>query len=159
MSFKTADLCDANEGKVNIALPVFKSFGAKRTFGGEIVTVKVFEDNVLVKEMLGKDGAGKVLVVNGGGSLRCALMGDLLGKMAFDNKWEGVIINGCIRDAAEINTMQIGVKALNSIPIKSKKGGLGEVNVAVNFAGINFNPGEFVYADEDGVITSAQKLH
>lgn len=159
MSFKTADLCDAHEGKVAIAQPLFHSFGAKKSFGGEIVTVKVFEDNVLVKEMLGKNGKDKVLVVDGGGSLRCALMGDLLGKMAQDNEWAGVIINGCIRDSAEINAMPIGVKALNTIPVKSKKGGVGDINVSVNFAGITFAPGEFVYADEDGIITSATKLH
>lgn len=159
MTYKTADLCDAHEGKVTIAQPLFKSFGAKKSFAGEIVTVKVFEDNVLVKEMLGKNGKEKVLVVDGGGSLRCALMGDLLGKMAQDNEWAGVIINGCIRDSAAINSMPIGVKALNTIPIKSKKGGVGEINVPVNFAGITFNPDEFVHADEDGIIVSAQKLH
>lgn len=159
MNIKTADLCDVHEAKVTIAQPLFQSFGAKKSFDGEIVTVKVFEDNVLVKEMLGKDGKGKVLVVDGGGSLRCALMGDLLGKMAQDNEWAGVIINGCIRDSAEINTMPIGVKALNTIPIKSKKGGVGEINVPVNFAGVTFTPGEFVYSDEDGIITSATKLH
>ncbi len=159
MNIKTADLSDDHEGKIIIAQPLFKSFGAKKSFAGEIVTVKVFEDNVRVKEMLGKNGKEKVLVVDGGGSLRCALMGDLLGKMAQDNEWAGVIINGCIRDSAEINSMPIGVKALNTIPIKSKKSGAGEVNVPVNFAGITFNPGEFVYADEDGIIVSAQKLH
>lgn len=159
MTIKTADLCDAHEGKVAIAQPLFKSYGAKKSFAGEIITVKVFEDNVRVKEMLGKNGKEKVLVVDGGGSLRCALMGDLLGKMAQDNEWAGVIINGCIRDSAEINQMPIGVKALNSIPIKSKKGGVGEINVSVNFAGVTFNSGEFVYADEDGIITSAEKLH
>lgn len=158
MTIKTADLCDAHEGKVAIAQPLFKSFGAKKSFGGEIVTVKVFEDNVLVKEMLGKNGKDKVLVADGGGSLRCALMGDLLGKMAQDNEWAGVIINGCIRDSGEINQMPIGVKALNTIPIKSKKGGVGQVNVPVNFAGVTFSPGEFVYADEDGIITSSSKL-
>ena len=159
MNIKTADLCDSHEGKVTIAQPLFKSFGAQKFFAGEIVPVKVFEDNVRVKEMLGKTGKEKVLVVDGGGSMRCALMGDLLGKMAQDNEWAGVIINGCIRDSAEINQMPIGVKALNTNPIKSKKGGEGEVNVPVNFAGVTFNPGEFVYADEDGIIVSAKKLH
>ncbi|MDZ4847433.1 MAG: ribonuclease E activity regulator RraA [Chitinophagales bacterium] len=159
MTFKTAELCDSNEGKVAIAQPLLKSFGAKKSFAGEIVTVKVFEDNVRVKEMLGKNGKEKVLVVDGGGSLRCALMGDLLGKMAQDNEWAGVIINGCIRDSAEINAMPIGVKALNTIPIKSKKGGVGEINAPVNFAGVTFTPGEFVYSDEDGIIVSVTKLH
>ena len=158
MNFKTADLCDAHEKDLKIALPLFKSFGKRNAFSGEIVTVKVFEDNVLVKEMLGKNGTGKVLVVDGGGSLRCALMGDLLAKMAADNGWQGVIINGCIRDSAEINQMDIGVKALNVIPVKSKKGGVGETNAPVQFAGVFFRPKEFVYSDDDGILVSATNL-
>ncbi len=154
---KTADLCD-NNTEVAVAQPLFKIFGSKRSFHGEIVTVKIFEDNVLVKEMLGKDGSGKVLVVDGGGSLRCALMGDLLAKVAINNHWEGAIINGCIRDSSDINQMEIGVRALNTNPLKSKKGGKGEVNVPVEFAGVTFKPGEFVYADEDGIIVSGKKL-
>lgn len=159
MSFKTTDLCDAHEGQLQIALPLFRDFGAKKTFGGEIVTVKVFEDNVLVKQTLGTNGKGKTLVVDGGGSLRCALMGDLLAQLAIDNGWEGVIIFGCIRDAADIGRMNIGVKALNAIPVKSKKGGVGEVNVPVSFTGVQFTPGTYVYADEDGIIVSEKKLH
>ena len=158
MTLKTADICDQQENKVKIALPIFKSFGQKKSFGGEIVTVKVFEDNVLVKEMLGKNGKGKVLVVDGGGSLRCALMGDNLAKMVLDNEWEGVLIYGCIRDSADIDKMEVGVKALNTIPFKSRKGGNGEVDVAVTFAEVSFKPGEFVYADEDGVIVADGKL-
>jgi len=155
---KTADLSDEHEGKVRAALPLFRNFGLKRSFHGEIVTVKVFEDNVLVKEMLGKKGKGKVLVVDGGGSLRYALMGDNLAKMAIDNGWEGVIIYGCIRDSADIDKMNIGVKALNAIPFKSKKGGEGETNVPVTFASVTFRPGEFVYADEDGILIAERKL-
>lgn len=156
---KTADLSDKHEGKVKATLPLFKSFGQKKSFHGEIVTVKVFEDNVLVKDMLGKNGKGKVLVVDGGGSLRCALMGDNLAQIAIDNGWEGVIIYGCIRDSAEIDKMNVGVKALNIIPFKSKKGGEGETNVPVIFASATFKPGEFVYADEDGILLSEVKLH
>jgi regulator of ribonuclease activity A len=156
---KTADLSDQHEGKVKAVLPLFKSYGQKKSFSGEIVTVKVFEDNVRVKDMLAKDGKGKVVVVDGGGSLRYALMGDNLAKMAMDNGWEGVIIYGCIRDSSEIDKMQVGVKALNTIPIKSKKGGDGEVNVPVIFASVTFNPGEFIYADEDGILVAAVNLH
>lgn len=159
MTIKTADLYDRHEGKLKVAQPVFKSFGKKKSFGGEIVTVKVFEDNVLVKEMLGKNGKGKTLVVDGGGSLRYALMGDNLAKMAIDKGWEGVIIYGCIRDSADIDGMDVGVKSLNAIPLKSKKGGAGETNVPVTFAGVTFNPGAFVYADEDGIIVSEEKLN
>ncbi len=155
---KTTDLCDSHEGKVKVAQPLFKSFGAKKSFGGEIATVKVFEDNVLVKEMLGENGKGKVLVVDGGGSLRCALMGDILAKMAIDNGWEGVVIYGCIRDSAGIDKMNVGVKALSAIPVKSKKGGEGEMNADVTFAGITFKPGQFVYVDEDGIIIAESNL-
>ncbi len=155
---KTADLSDNHEGKVKTALPLFRSFGQKKSFHGEIVTVKVFEDNVLVKDMLGKAGKGKVLVVDGGGSLRYALMGDNLAKMAIDNGWEGVIIYGCIRDSADIDKMNVGVKALNTIPFKSKKGGEGEINVPVTFASATFKPGEFVYADEDGILVAEKNL-
>ncbi len=158
MDIKTADLCDQHEGKLQIAQPLFKSFGIKKSFGGRIVTVKVFEDNVLVKKMLGENGTGKVLVVDGGGSLRCALMGDLLGEIAVKNEWEGVIIYGCIRDSDEINRQQIGVKALNTNPQKSVKGGVGEVNIPVKFADVTFQPEAFVYSDEDGIIVSAEKL-
>ncbi|HXH20036.1 MAG TPA: ribonuclease E activity regulator RraA [Chitinophagales bacterium] len=157
-SIKTAALCDTHEGIVKAALPVFKSYGKKKSFDGEIVTVRVFEDNMLVKEALGKNGKGKVLVVDGGGSLRCALMGDNLAQMALDNKWEGVIIYGCIRDSAMIDTMNVAVKALNTIPLKSKKDGEGERNVPVTFAGVTFKPGDFVYADEDGVVVTDRKM-
>lgn len=155
---KTADLSDLHEGKLKAALPLFKSYGQKKSFHGEIVTVKVFEDNVLVKDLLGSKGTGKVLVVDGGGSLRYALMGDNLAQMAIDNGWEGVIIYGCIRDSADIDKMNVGVKALNTIPFKSKKGGEGETNVAVTFASATFKPGEFVYADEDGILVSESRL-
>jgi len=155
---RTAELCDRYEGEVKVALPLFRSFGKKKSFGGEIITVKVFEDNVLVKEMLGKNGKRKVLVIDGGGSLRCALMGDNLAKMALDNHWEGVLIYGCIRDSTDIDRMNIGVKALNTAPLKSKKSGKGEVNVPVHFAGITFHPGEFIYADEDGILVSKKNL-
>jgi regulator of ribonuclease activity A len=155
---KTADLSDKHEGKVKAAMPVFRSFGQKKSFHGEIVTVKVFEDNVLVKDMLGKKGTGKVLVVDGGGSLRYALMGDNLAQMAIDNGWEGVIIYGCIRDSADIDKINVGVKALNTIPFKSKKGGEGETNVPVTLASVTFKPGEFVYADEDGILVSETNI-
>ena len=155
---KTADLSDQHEGKVKIAVPLFKAFGQKNSFYGEIATVKVFEDNVLVRAMLETKVKKKVLVVDGGGSLRFALLGDNLAKLAIDNGWEGIIIYGCIRDSADIDTMDIGVKALNTVPVKSKKNGVGETNITVTFASVTFKPGEFVYADEDGVLVSETNL-
>jgi regulator of ribonuclease activity A len=159
MSFSTADLYDAHEGKVQVAMPLFHSYGLKKKFYGEIVTVKCHEDNTPVGEMLrNENGKGKVLVVDGGGSLRCALLGDLIASAAVKNGWEGVIINGCIRDSALVNGMEIGVKALNTNPTKSHKRYPGIVNEPVNFANVGFEPGQYVYSDEDGVIVSEENL-
>jgi regulator of ribonuclease activity A len=159
MSFKTADLCDAHSDKLQIAEPGFRSFGGHSRFHGEIVTVKLFEDNSLVRETLGLPGHGKVLVVDGGGSRRCALLGDMLAASAVENHWSGILVNGCIRDSADIADMSLGVMALDTHPLKSVKKGIGEMNVPVRFAGVTFRPGEYLYADEDGVILSSTALH
>lgn len=158
MTFQTPDLCDENEGKVKVATPMFQAYGGKTRFHGQIQTVKVFEDNVFVRDLLSEPGTGKVLVVDGGGSLRCALVGDLIAAMAQKNGWEGIIVYGCIRDSGVINGIDIGVRALNTNPLKSIKQGAGYKNIPVTFAGITFAPGEFVYVDEDGIITSATAL-
>jgi regulator of ribonuclease activity A len=159
MSFKTADLCDAHSDKLQIAEPGFRSFGGHSRFHGEIITVKLFEDNSLVRETLGLPGHGKVLVVDGGASRRCALLGDLLAASAVENRWSGILVNGCIRDSADIADMSLGVMALDTHPLKSVKKGIGEMNVPVRFAGVTFRPGEYLYADEDGVILSSTALH
>jgi regulator of ribonuclease activity A len=159
MSYQTADLCDQYPQLVKVADPIFRSYGANMAFGGQITTVKVHEDNVLVKDALSQPGKGKVLVVDGGGSLRCALVGDLIAKAAADNSWEGIIVYGCIRDSAAISQIAIGIKALNTHPLKSVKHGRGDKNLPVNFAGLTFSPGHYVYADADGVIVSEQALN
>ena len=158
MTFQTPDLCDENQGKVKVATPMFQAYGGKARFHGQIQTVKVFEDNVFVRDMLSEPGTGKVLVVDGGGSLRCALVGDLIAAMAQKNGWEGIIVYGCIRDSGVINGIDIGVRALNTNPLKSIKQGAGYKNVAVTFAGVTFEPGQFVYVDEDGIIVSETAL-
>jgi len=158
MEISTPDLCDAHPDKVRILKPVFKNYGAKTSFGGEVVTIKCFEDNSRVKENAGMPGNGKVMVVDGGGSLNKALLGDLITETAMNNGWEGFIIYGCIRDVDPINTMQIGVKALNSIPLKTQRKGKGENNVKITFGGVAFNPGEYVYADTTGIIVSSEPL-
>ncbi len=157
-SIVTADLCDHYPQLVRVADPLFRSFGAKSAFSGQIQTVKVHDDNVLVKESLGRSGKGQVLVVDGGGSLRCALLGDNLAQLALDRGWEGIVIYGCIRDSAAIAGLPIGVKALNTHPSKSSKKGRGEVQVPVNFAGITFFPQWYLYSDEDGILVSEQEL-
>ena len=158
MTISTPDLCDANPNTVKILEPIFKNFGGKTSFGGEIVTVKCFEDNSRVKENAAKSGNGKVMVVDGGGSLKKALLGDLIAESALNNDWEGFIIYGCIRDVEPIGNMNIGVKALNSIPLKTQRKGVGELNVPISFAGITFNPGEYIYADKTGIIVSSNPL-
>lgn len=157
--FATADLYDANEGKVHVALPMFQSYGLKKKFSGQIYTIKCFEDNTPVGEVLrNENGKGKVLVIDGGGSLRCALVGDLIATAAIKNEWEGIIVFGCIRDSAEINTMQIGIRALNTNPTKSVKKYPGLRNIEVNFANVFFHPNQFIYVDEDGILLSETAL-
>ena len=158
MSFKTTDLCDSNEGRVHVVDPVFKTYGRHMRFGGAIATVKVFEDNVLVRDALSEAGNGRVLVVDGGGSLRCALVGGLIAQLAEKNGWAGIIVYGCVRDADEINAYAIGVRALNTHPRKSVKKGAGDRNLAVTFAGVTFIPDHYLYADEDGVIIAPLRL-
>jgi regulator of ribonuclease activity A len=158
MSISTPDLCDAFPEQVRVLAPMLRNFGGRTAFGGEIVTVKCFEDNSLVKEQMSLPGAGKVLVVDGGGSLRKALLGDLIAASAAKNGWEGLIIYGCVRDVDAIAALQLGVQALQAIPLKTEKRGIGDLNVPVNFGGVTFNPGEFVYADNNGVIVAAQRL-
>jgi regulator of ribonuclease activity A len=156
---KTTDLCDAYADKVRVAEPIgFQDFGGKDIFSGKIHTVKCFEDNTFVRHALEGNGEGKVLVVDGGGSMRCALLGDMLGALAVKNKWSGIIVYGCIRDSAAIAELPLGVKALDTIPLKSNKQNVGEENIPVRFAGTLFSPGEFVYCDEDGIIVSKEML-
>lgn len=158
MSFVTCDLCDDHPDDVRVCEPLFATFGGRDTFGGQIVTVKCHEDNSRVKELLATPGQGKVLVVDGGGSLRCALLGDLIGESAVKNGWEGVIVYGCVRDVDALAGLDLGVQALASIPLKSVRKGVGEVDIAVTFGGVTFRSGEYVYADNNGVIVSAKNL-
>lgn len=158
MSFLTTDLYDANEGKVAVLQPMLKSYGGKARFAGQIVTLKLHEDNTLVREVLGEAGAGKVLVVDGGGSLRCALLGDQIAELAVKNQWEGVVIYGCIRDSVAIAALPLGVRALNTNPKKSVKRNEGTRDLVLNFGGVDFTPGHWLYADEDGVLVSPTAL-
>jgi regulator of ribonuclease activity A len=157
-TFTTADLYDENEALLSCVDPIFNHFGKKKVFSGKITTIKLFEDNSLVRKQLELDGSGKVLVIDGGGSLRCALVGDQLAAMAIKNNWEGILVNGCIRDSKVINSMDIGIKALNTCPVKSIKRNQGEINVPVEFGGITFSEGEYIYADADGILVSKQNL-
>lgn len=158
MSFSVCDICDEHENDVQIVDPVFRSYGARTVFSGEIVTVKCYEDNSFVKDLVGTPGTGKVLVVDGGGSLRRSLLGDQLAAKAVDNGWEGIVINGAIRDIEVIVDLDIGVRALNVIPLKTEKLGVGTLDVPLQFAATDFIPGQYVYADLNGMITSSQNF-
>ncbi|MFQ5995876.1 MAG: ribonuclease E activity regulator RraA [Acidiferrobacterales bacterium] len=158
MTFKTADLCDSHGENVQIAEPMFADFGGNIAFYGQISTVKCFEDNSLVRDAFGTPGEGRVLVVDGGGSLRRALIGDQVAAFGKDNGWAGAIVNGCIRDSAEIGGIGIGLKALATHPLRTVKKGIGERDVPVHFAAVTFTPGHYVYGDEDGIIVSPTPL-
>lgn len=158
MGVKTADLCDEYSDVLQIAEPLFGDFGGEMDFYGQITTLRMFEDNSLIPTTLEESGQGRVLVVDGGGSLRCALLGDRLAGIAEQNSWAGVVVYGCIRDSAAIAEMEIGVKALGTHPLKSLKRGIGERDVPVRFAGVNFVPGHYLYADEDGIVVSEKAL-
>jgi regulator of ribonuclease activity A len=156
--FSTPDLADKYPDKVRVLESLFRNFGGKKNFCGQAVTVKCFEDNSRVKELAAQDGAGKVMVVDGGGSLRKALLGDVIATCALENGWEGLVIYGSIRDVDVMEGLQLGVKALDVIPLKTERKGLGEVNVAVQFAGQEILPGEWIYADNNGILLSSAKL-
>jgi regulator of ribonuclease activity A len=157
-SKSTADLCDEFGDSVQVCEPIFHAFGGRHAFSGPVSTVRCFEDNSRVREAVASPGQGHVLVVDGGGSRRRALLGDKLGLAAVSNGWAGVIIHGCIRDSAELGRMDLGVRALGTMPLRSDKRGEGERDVPVRFAGVTFRPGDYVFVDEDGIILSHQPL-
>ncbi|MGI9303293.1 MAG: ribonuclease E activity regulator RraA [Gammaproteobacteria bacterium] len=159
MVHNTADLCDTHDDLVRIADPLFADFGGRLAFHGRIATVKCHEDNSMVRAAIETAGEGRVLIVDGGGSIRCALIGDQLAALALDNGWAGAIVYGCIRDSAAVCEMDFGLKALETHPRRSTKKGVGERDVTVDFAGVTFVPDEHVYADPDGIIVSAKPLH
>ena len=158
MSYPTADLYDEYSEAVRVVEPIFQSYGAKTIFGGPVVTLKLFEDNSLVRELLSEPGEDRVLVVDGAGSLRCALVGDKLARLAVENNWAGLVVYGCIRDSHEIASINIGIKALNTNPRKSVKRGVGERAVTLAFGGVTIEPGDFIYCDSDGVLVASEVL-
>ncbi len=152
------DLFDSYPSKLTLFPLEFTSFGGKNVFFGEVVTVKCFEDNSKVKEILAQNGTGKVLIVDGGGSSRRALLGDLIAQSAVDNAWQGVIIYGFVRDAAKLATFNLGIYALGAMPIKTEKLGQGQINVPIEIGQLCVKPGMFVYADANGIAISEESL-
>jgi regulator of ribonuclease activity A len=160
MTFTTATLCDVHSEKdhFQIAEPLLKAYGGQIRFCGQISTVKIFEDNVLIRTLLEQKVENRVLVVDGGGSHRCALLGEELAKLALANGWQGLVIHGCIRDSEIINQLPIGIRALHTHPLKSHKKDHGDRDLLVTFAGVNFKQNHFLYADADGIIVSETSL-
>ena len=154
----TPDLCDVYEGGISVLDPMFTNFGGRERFYGEAVTVKCFEDNSTVKELAGTAGKGRVMVVDGGGSLRRALLGDMIGAKALANGWAGFVIYGAIRDVDELGGMDLGVQALATHPMKTEKKGIGDLDVPVTFAGVTIHPGDFVACDNNGIVVSPVAL-
>jgi regulator of ribonuclease activity A len=158
VEFTTADLCDAYPELVQVAQPLFREYGGLAKFSGPIQRLKVFEDNALVRQLLETDGGGRVLVIDGGGSLRCALLGGRLASVAHANRWAGVVVNGSVRDSAELSQVPVGLRALGCVPLRSGKAGLGERGSRLSFAGVTFAPDWYLYADGDGIVVAERNL-
>lgn len=163
MNFSTCDLCDAHEdkfanGSLQALPPGYRHFGKRHRFAGPARTLKVFEDNALVRATLESPGEGGVLVIDGGGSLRSALVGGNLGKLAANNGWAGIVVYGCVRDTTELNDCDVGIYALGVIPRRSARKGTGDSHLVVNVSGVLVHPGDMIYADEDGVLVARERL-
>jgi regulator of ribonuclease activity A len=158
MDFLTVDLVDAHQDRVRSCEVQFRQFGAVRSFCGPIRTIRTFEDNALIRETLGTPGNGAVLVVDGGGSLRSALVGDVIAGIGVEHGWAGLVLWGAVRDVGPLGALPIGIKALGSNPMRSAKNRVGRVDVPVSFGGVLFTPGEMLYSDDDGILVSAAPL-
>ncbi|NTS77225.1 ribonuclease E activity regulator RraA [Catenovulum sp. SM1970] len=158
MDFTTSDLCDQYTDLVDVLEPIFAHYGGISSFFGKIRTVKCFEDNSLIEKVLSEDGTGQVLLVDGGGSIRRALISVELAEMASANNWSGIICNGAVRDVDDLDEAEVGILALASIPVGAAQDGIGVIDAAVNFAGVTFLPDDYIYADSTGVILSPEPL-
>ncbi|MDN5812707.1 MAG: ribonuclease E activity regulator RraA [Micrococcaceae bacterium] len=154
MTFTTCDLFDDDESLQTLSLQL-QNLGGRTRFSGPVRTIRCDRDNALLKQTLNSPGEGAVLVVDGGGSLETALMGDMIGEAAVANGWSGVVIHGCIRDRVALAGLDLGVKAMGSNPRKSSKHGTGEADVVLAFGGVDFRPGAMLHSDEDGIVVEA----
>ncbi|MDN2480061.1 ribonuclease E activity regulator RraA [Vibrio agarivorans] len=158
MEYNTSALCDIYLDQVDVVEPMLTNFGGCASFAGQVSTVKCFEDNGIIRDVLEQDGEGRVLLIDGGGSLRRALIDAEIAAMAEENEWEGIVVYGCVREVDELEDMNIGIHALASIPVGSNQEGIGEMDVAVNFGGVTFLPEDYLYADNTGIILSQEPL-
>lgn len=158
MHYNTSELCDIYLDSVDVVEPMFANYGGRASFGGAVTTIKCHEEHGQIRETLSQNGKGKVLIVDGGGSLRRALIGAELAELAFNNDWEGLIIFGCVRDVDTIEELELGIQALASIPVGAPVGQGGDVDIPINFGGVTFLPEDHVYADSTGIILSPEPL-
>lgn len=157
MNFKTTELSDAHP-EAQVGEPLLRHFGGVTSFSGRIETLRVFEDNAPVREILEEPGEGRILVVDGGGSLRCALLGDNLAATGARNGWAGVILHGCVRDTVRLREIPLGIMALAPHPRRSGAQGVGERGITLHLAGLTLRPGQYLYADEDGIVVADEPL-
>lgn len=158
MEYNTSELCDLYADQVDVVEPMFANFGGRPSFGGQIVTVKCHEDKGLIETTLELPGAGKVLLIDGGGSMRRALVDITIAELALKNDWEGIVCYGCVRDVDALEDIDLGIQALGSIPVGAPSEGIGETEVPVNFGGVTFLPEDHLYADSTGIILSPEAL-
>ncbi|ABR73891.1 ribonuclease E activity regulator RraA [Actinobacillus succinogenes] len=158
MRIDTSELCDIYLDQVDVVDPIFSSFGGVQAFYGKVTTVKCFETNGLIEEILEENGEGRVLVIDGGGSIRRALIDAELARLAADNHWEGIIVYGAIRQLSELENIEIGIHALAPIPVSADESNYGESDIPVNFGGVTFFPEDYIYADLTGIILSQEPL-
>ena len=158
MKYDTSELCDIYHEEVNVVEPLFSNFGGRTSFGGQITTVKCFEDNGLLYDLLEQNGLGRVLVVDGGGSVRRALLDADLATLALENQWEGILIYGAVRQVDDLQDLDIGSQAMAAIPAGAASEGIGESDIRVNFGGVTFFTGDHLYADNTGIILSEDAL-
>ena len=159
MEYNTSALCDIYLDQVDVVEPMFSNFGGRASFAGQVTTVKCFEDNGIIRETLEQDGLGRVLLVDGGGSLRRALVDAEIAALAEENEWEGIVVYGSVRELDELEEMNIGIQALASIPVGAVAQNIGEVDIPVNFGGVTFLPEDYLYADSTGIILSQEPLN
>lgn len=158
MEYNTSALCDIYLDQVDVVEPMFSNFGGCASFAGQITTIKCYEDNGLIRETLEQDGLGRILLIDGGGSLRRALIDAELAALAEENEWEGIVVYGSVREVDELEEMSIGIQAIASIPVSATSQGVGEVDIPVNFGGVTFLPEDYLYADNTGIIISQEPL-
>ncbi|MDB1122765.1 ribonuclease E activity regulator RraA [Vibrio algarum] len=159
MEYNTSALCDIYSDQVDVVEPMFSNFGGSASFAGQLTTVKCFEDNGIIRSILEEDGTGRILLIDGGGSLRRALIDSEIAALAEENDWEGIVVYGSVREVDELEDMSIGIQALASIPVGAASQQIGDIDVPVNFGGVTFLPEDYLYADNTGIIISQEPLN